>query len=32
MNFIDFKYPDDWEIEGWIMNSTMEANNGKNGR
>jgi len=26
MTFIDYKYPENWEKDGWTMDSTMEAN------
>lgn len=25
MNFIEFDYPSDWDVEGWIKDSTMEV-------
>ena len=29
MNFIKYNFPEDWDIEGWIMDSTMEVDNAR---
>jgi hypothetical protein len=29
MNSIEFNYPNDWYIEGWVTNTTMEDKNAR---
>lgn len=31
MNFIEFNYPSDWNLEGWIINSTTKDKDGTGG-